>query len=90
MYPILYGNPYPSILVTDVTPFDRLYPHKTLNEFIVTSEAGFFVICAKVVGLFRVKSGWYPACRCGSFLDISVGSYFCPQCCVHVFSVSPK
>ncbi|CAJ2662999.1 unnamed protein product [Trifolium pratense] len=88
VYSLIHGKHSNSVVVTDITPFDRFYPHKTVREFIDTQESGFFVLCARVVGIFHINKWWYPVCKCGNFLDIWVGCYFCVQCNIHVFCVS--
>ncbi|XP_045822104.1 replication protein A 70 kDa DNA-binding subunit C-like [Trifolium pratense] len=70
--------------------FNKVYPHKTVNEFVHTLEDGLFVICAKIVGLFQVDQWWYPVCHCGAFLSISDGSYYCDKCHLCVFSSTSK
>ncbi|XP_045814725.1 uncharacterized protein LOC123908208 isoform X1 [Trifolium pratense] len=87
---LVNGNKVNSIVVSDFTPFDRLYPRKTVRELIETPESGFYVLCAKVVGTSEVKSWWYPVCRCGKFLEIGVRAYYCPNCNMYVFPVSNR
>ncbi|MCH84005.1 replication factor A protein, partial [Trifolium medium] len=70
--------------------FNKVYPHKTVHEFVHTLEDGLFVICAKIVGLFQVDQWWYPVCHCGAFLTISEGSYYCDSCHLCVFSSTSK
>ncbi|XP_045791724.1 uncharacterized protein LOC123886453 [Trifolium pratense] len=70
--------------------FTRLYPHKTVHELIHTFQDGLFVLCGKIVGLFKVDQWFYPVCHCGAFLNIGRGSYYCVHCHLTVFSSTSK
>jgi ribosomal protein S27AE len=53
-------------------------------------EDGLFVLCGKMVGLFKMNKWFYPVCHCGAFLNIASGSYYCGRCHVTVFSGTSK
>ncbi|WJX26021.1 DNA helicase [Trifolium repens] len=89
-YPLTKTWYYSSSKVCKELEFNGLYPHKTIYEFINTFEDGLFVLCGKMVGLFKVDKWFYPVCYCGAFLNIASGSYYCARCHVTVFSGSSK
>ncbi|PNX94772.1 replication factor-A carboxy-terminal domain protein [Trifolium pratense] len=70
--------------------FNGLYPHKTLYEFVHSLEDGLFVLCVKIVGLFKVDQWFYPVCHCGDFLEFVAGSYYCGRCHHTVFGTTSK
>ncbi|KAK2410805.1 replication protein A 70 kDa DNA-binding subunit C [Trifolium repens] len=70
--------------------FNGLYPHKTIHEFTNSVEDGLFILCGKMVGLFKVDKWFYPVCFCGAFLNVGSGSYYCGRCHVTVFGGTPK
>ncbi|GAU29158.1 hypothetical protein TSUD_275770 [Trifolium subterraneum] len=70
--------------------FNGFYPHKTVYELIHTLEDGVFVLCGKIVGLFKVDQWFYHVCHCGAFLNIGFGSYYCVYCHLSVFSAAAK
>ncbi|PNX95169.1 replication factor-A carboxy-terminal domain protein [Trifolium pratense] len=70
--------------------FNGLYPSKSLYDFIQTFEDGIFVMCVKIVGLFKVDQWFYPVCHCGDFLDYEAGSYYCVSCHHSVFGTTSK
>ncbi|XP_045791496.1 uncharacterized protein LOC123886205 [Trifolium pratense] len=51
--------------------FTRLYPHKTVHELIHTFQDGLFVLCGKIVGLFKVDQWFY---RCSLQIGIQDGT----------------
>jgi hypothetical protein len=89
-YPLTKTWYYSSSKVCKELEFNGLYPHKTIYEFINTFEDGLFVLCGKMVCLFKVDKWFYPVCYCGAFLNIASGSYYCARCHVTVFSGSSK
>jgi hypothetical protein len=81
---------YSNVEIPEELKFKRMYPHKTVYEFVHTLEDGIFAMCVKIGGLFHLNKWWYPVCHCGEFLDISDGSYYCNKCHLCVFSSASK
>lgn len=57
--------------------FNKMYPKKTIKELLSTSEGGYFVVCARIVGFIRVDQWFYPVCDCNSFMGNEFGFYLC-------------
>jgi hypothetical protein len=89
-YPLAKREYYSSSKMCKQLEFNGLYPHKTIHEFINSVEDGLFVLCGKMVGLFKVDKWFYPVCFCGAFLNVGNGSYYCGRCHVTVFGGTPK
>lgn len=70
--------------------FSKMYPKKTIKELLATSEGGYFVVCARIVGFSSVDQWFYPVCDCNSFMGNEFGFYLCDTCHRTSFNVTPK
>jgi hypothetical protein len=81
---------YSNSISCKLLEFNGLYPHKTIYEFVNMMEDGMFVLSAKVAALFKVSRWFYPVCKCGNFLNISFGAYYCVTCSITVFNATSR
>ncbi|KAL4300188.1 hypothetical protein AHAS_Ahas17G0175900 [Arachis hypogaea] len=70
--------------------FMKLTPRCIVKSLDHNSQAGTFVVLAKIAEIVEDGPWWYSACVCGRGVQAESGIYFCQFCNIHVTNVTPR
>ncbi|KAJ1434114.1 hypothetical protein SESBI_05680 [Sesbania bispinosa] len=70
--------------------FLKMYPKKSLGQFLETLEEGFFVLLGMVSEIVHESLWWYMACPCMKAVSYAPGVPYCEYCQTIVLDLTPR
>jgi len=80
----------PRARISKEDDFLPMFPKKSIDGVKHSLEEGVFVVCGIIVGLVDGCDFSYLACKSHWKVIPDSGSYYCNNCCKHVYQVLPR